>query len=60
MNILVLTLTLSTSIVLVPRTTGRNRKDGHVRARDDGDDTLLLDKKPNKRIKLSQRAHYLQ
>lgn len=38
---------------LVPKRVIRNRKDGHVRARDDGDDTLLLDKQPNKRIKLS-------
>ncbi|EKM60439.1 uncharacterized protein PHACADRAFT_82428 [Phanerochaete carnosa HHB-10118-sp] len=38
----------------VPKTVARNRKDGHVRARDDGDDTLLLDKQPNKKIKLSQ------
>lgn len=39
---------------LVPKRVVRNRKDGHVRARDDGDDTLLLDKQPNKRIKLSR------
>ncbi|GJE94221.1 ku80-like protein [Phanerochaete sordida] len=38
----------------VPKTVGRGRKDGHVRARDDGDEMLLLDKQPAKRIKLSQ------
>ncbi|KIP04439.1 hypothetical protein PHLGIDRAFT_15192 [Phlebiopsis gigantea 11061_1 CR5-6] len=38
----------------VPKRVVRGRRDGHVRARDDGDDALLLDKQPNKRIKLSK------
>lgn len=50
-----------TDFLLVPKRVARNRKDGHVRARDDGDDdALLLDKKPNKRIKLSQSQSQAQ
>jgi ATP-dependent DNA helicase 2 subunit 2 len=45
---------LLTHFSAVPKTVPRNRKDGHVRARDDGDDALLLDKRPDKRIKLSE------
>lgn len=38
---------------LVPKRITRTRKDDHVRARDEGDDTLLLEKLPNKKRKVS-------
>ncbi|KAI0344219.1 SPOC domain-like protein [Trametopsis cervina] len=37
----------------VPKRITRTRKDDHVRARDEGDDTLLLEKHPNKKRKVS-------
>lgn len=38
---------------VVPKKITRSRKDEHVRARDEGDDTLLLDKIPNKKRRVS-------
>lgn len=41
--------------ILVPKRVARARKDGHVHARDDGDDTLLLEAlPPRKKVKQSQ------
>lgn len=37
----------------MPKKITRSRKDEHVRAREEGDDTLLLDKVPNKKRKVS-------
>lgn len=42
--------------IIVPKRIAQARKGGHVRAREEGDDSLLIDKQPAKRIKLS-RTH---
>lgn len=42
--------------IIVPKRIAQARKGGHVRAREEGDDSLLIDKQPAKRIKLS-RSH---
>ena len=53
-------LTYSILALLVPKHITRTRKDGHVRARDEGDESLLLDGQPSKKRKLASSQSQAQ
>ena len=53
-------LTYSILALSVPKHITRTRKDGHVRARDEGDESLLLDGQPSKKRKLASSQSQAQ